>query len=236
MGVLMRLEAEKNCCYIVTRLRSYKIMGRVLKQRSKVIKTESDVEYKPKIGQVEVRQGKVPKPGDKGAKDKARTKALPDDKSFVNGKSTLNSERVKRGPRKNTAGSDEGWRKLDPKSHGISKRTGSKGFNWDVVHQALRKLAPVKESVNKSMQSFLPQAIESIYKNLPRAVNFLLPLAIKTVVPGPFAGVAYQVANESVVPYLRDTLLPNAVDHVLSEEQRLEIAIENSLKDSGRGK
>jgi len=38
--------------------------------------------------------------------------------------------------------------------------------------------------------------------------------------------------KEAVVPYLVDTVIPSAVDTILSEETRIEIAIQNSLKDS----
>ena len=40
------------------------------------------------------------------------------------------------------------------------------------------------------------------------------------VVPPMYASVAYNVANETVVPYFVDTLLPAAVDRVLSDQTR----------------
>merc|ERR1719153_1362120 len=74
-------------------------------------------------------------------------------------------------------------------------------------------------------------AIDCVNVSIPKYMSYLLPLAINKIVPGPFAGVAYDVASETVVPYIVDKVIPNAVDSLLSEETRTNIAIEKSLRE-----
>jgi len=141
--------------------------------------------------------------------------------------------RAKRGrpAGKSKSAEDQSLRNLDEKSKKIRKKSSKGSFDMSSLCSALKNI-PIPEYVTKSVNKILPEAIEGLYENLPRAVNFLLPFAINTMVPVKYAGMAYHVANETVVPYLMDTVIPNAVNHVVPEETRLEIARRNSLKES----
>merc|ERR1711915_658298 len=115
------------------------------------------------------------------------------------------------------------WRKIDSKSQNIKKRNSSNVFEWDNMYSVIKKMLPVNEKLTNKIEKFIPRAIECVSLSVPKYMNYLLPLAINKVIPSPFAGVAYDVANETVVPYL--------VDNVLSDETRMKMAIDNSLRD-----
>jgi len=126
-------------------------------------------------------------------------------------------------------------RKLCSKSQSIRKKCTP---DWGAgICAVLKKgMMPINAQINK----MLPEALEYLNNNIPKALGILVPFAINKIVPAKFAGVAVQMANESVVPYVKeavvpylvDTVIPSAVDTILSEETRIEIAIQNSLKDS----
>merc|ERR1711973_631081 len=87
---------------------------------------------------------------------------------------------------------DQSWRKLNSKSQSIRKRSTKGVFDWEHVCAALERLAPVADTVCKSVQKYMPEAFETMYTTIPKAVNLLLPLAFNKVLPAKYAGVAYQ--------------------------------------------
>merc|ERR1712142_9861 len=132
---------------------------------------------------------------------------------------------------KDTGEHDCWWRRINSKSQNIKKRSSTDAYDWGHMYSVIKKILPVNENITNKIEKLLPAAIDCVNVSIPKYMSFLLPLAINKIVPGPFAGVAYDVASETVVPYIVDKVIPNAVDSLLSEETRTNIAIEKSLRE-----
>eukprot|EP00088_Acartia_fossae_P068977 TRINITY_DN8879_c0_g3_i1.p1 TRINITY_DN8879_c0_g3~~TRINITY_DN8879_c0_g3_i1.p1 ORF type:complete len:155 (+),score=25.45 TRINITY_DN8879_c0_g3_i1:82-546(+) len=118
-------------------------------------------------------------------------------------------------------------RNVDKKSKNIRKSTGGRGFDWQRICSGLKQMV-----CEKGIQNFIPQALDRVTEYLPQAVNLLLPMAINTVVPPRLTGVAYNVANETVVPYIVDSVVPTLLDNYVPEDIRYEVARRRSLRSS----
>merc|ERR1711915_113975 len=132
---------------------------------------------------------------------------------------------------KDTGEDDCWWRRINSKSQNIKKRNNTDAYDWGHMYSVIKKILPVNENITNKIEKLLPAAIDCVNVSIPKYMSYLLPLAINKIVPGPFAGVAYDVASETVVPYIVDKVIPNAVDSFLSEETRTNIAIEKSLRE-----
>ncbi|XP_023320671.1 uncharacterized protein LOC111695537 isoform X2 [Eurytemora carolleeae] len=91
----------------------------------------------------------------------------------------------------------------------------------------MKNIVPFKEKLTTSIKNSIPEANVWIHDVLPKAVQYLVPLAINKVVPRRYAGLATDV----IIPYILDTILPSAVDQCLDEETRIAMAIQNSMEE-----
>merc|ERR1712002_204788 len=74
--------------------------------------------------------------------------------------------------------------------------------------------------------------LDTVSLSMPKYLGYLVPTFASKVVPRPLSGVAYNVASETVVPYIVDKVIPSAMDHLLSDETRVSMAIDRSLRES----
>eukprot|EP00088_Acartia_fossae_P056865 TRINITY_DN6627_c0_g1_i3.p1 TRINITY_DN6627_c0_g1~~TRINITY_DN6627_c0_g1_i3.p1 ORF type:complete len:103 (-),score=24.45 TRINITY_DN6627_c0_g1_i3:67-375(-) len=77
----------------------------------------------------------------------------------------------------------------------------------------------------------LPQALERIHDHIPIAMNVLLPMALKTALPGNMNQVAGQAVANKVTPFIQDQVYPAVVDRLVPEDVRYEIARKKSLQE-----
>ena len=90
------------------------------------------------------------------------------------------------------------------------------------MYSVIKKILPVNENITNKIEKLLPRAIDCVNVSTvtPMYMNYLLPLAINKIVPGPFAGVAYDVASETVVPYIVDKVIPNPMQSTVFSQKK----------------
>merc|ERR1712121_408188 len=93
------------------------------------------------------------------------------------------------------------YRKLNSKSQNI-KKTSSNMFDLENFFAVLRKVIPVNDVVNDKIEELLPALIDTVSLSMPKYLGYLVPTFASKVVPRPLSGVAYNVASETVVPYI----------------------------------
>merc|ERR1712002_1302862 len=112
------------------------------------------------------------------------------------------------------------YRKLNSKSQNI-KKTSSNMFDLESVFSVLRKVIPVNDVVKDKIEELLPAVIDTVSLSMPKCLGYLVPTFASKVVPRPLSGVAYNV----------DKVIPSAMDHLLPDETRVNMAIDRSLRE-----
>merc|ERR1711970_119055 len=143
----------------------------------------------------------------------------------------VKKEQIKREKFDSKSDNKDAYRKINSKSHNI-KKTSSNMFDLDNVYSVLRKVLPVNDVIKDNIEKLLPAVIDTVSLSMPKYLGYFLPTFASKVVPRPLSGVAYNVASETVVPYIVDKVIPQAMDHLLSDETRVNMAIDRSLRES----
>jgi hypothetical protein len=122
---------------------------------------------------------------------------------------------------------------LSSKSHKIKKSRGNCD-NSDKISGALRTALSFMPGVKHKLADNLHQILEAVHDHIPLAVNIVLPMALRNVLPGGLHRPASAAVAEHVVPVIQNILYPGLVSRVIPEEVRYEMAIRKSLRKSSR--
>eukprot|EP00088_Acartia_fossae_P056864 TRINITY_DN6627_c0_g1_i1.p1 TRINITY_DN6627_c0_g1~~TRINITY_DN6627_c0_g1_i1.p1 ORF type:complete len:210 (-),score=45.79 TRINITY_DN6627_c0_g1_i1:67-654(-) len=124
--------------------------------------------------------------------------------------------------------------RLSAKSRKIRKGSGGgKGRcrKTDKISGVLKSALSLVPGMKSMITDHLPQALERIHDHIPIAMNVLLPMALKTALPGNMNQVAGQAVANKVTPFIQDQVYPAVVDRLVPEDVRYEIARKKSLQE-----
>jgi hypothetical protein len=115
--------------------------------------------------------------------------------------------------------------KICKKSRGTCEKS-------DKISGALRSALSFMPGMKHKLTDNLNQILDTVHDAIPLAVNLVLPLAFRSVLPGGMHRMASDMVAEKVVPVLQDQVYPAVVSRLIPEDIRYEVARKRSLRSS----
>merc|ERR1712200_316667 len=119
---------------------------------------------------------------------------------------------------------------LSSKSFKIKKNKGG-CHTAEKVTTALKSAISVVPGVKNFLVDQLPHALGQVHDNIPVAINLILPIAFKKVLPGVMGNVASQAVASKVTPFIQEQVYPKVLSRCIPEDILYDIAVKRSLED-----
>merc|ERR1712168_720779 len=119
---------------------------------------------------------------------------------------------------------------LSFKSFKIKKNKGG-CHKAEKVTTALKSAISLVPGVKNFLVDQLPHALEQVHDNIPVALNLILPIAFKKVLPGVMGNVAGQAVASKVTSYIRQKD-STVLSRCIPEDILYDIAVKRSLEDN----
>merc|ERR1711970_1550579 len=119
---------------------------------------------------------------------------------------------------------------LSSKSFKIKKNKGG-CHKAEKVTTALKSAISFVPGVKNFLVDQLPHALEQVHDNIPVALNLILPIAFKKVLPGVMGNVASQAVASKVTPFIQEQVYPKVLSRCIPEDILYDIAVKRSLED-----
>merc|ERR1711970_461363 len=119
---------------------------------------------------------------------------------------------------------------LSSKSFKIKKNKGG-CHKAEKVTTALKSAISLVPGVKNFLVDQLPHALEQVHDNIPVALNLILPIAFKKVLPGVMGNVAGQAVASKVTSYIQQKD-STVLSRCIPEDILYDIAVKRSLEDN----
>merc|ERR1711970_85006 len=119
---------------------------------------------------------------------------------------------------------------LSSKSFKIKKNKGG-CHKAEKVTTALKSAISFVPGVKNFLVDQLPHALEQVHDNIPVALNLILPIAFKKVLPGVMCNVAGQAVASKVTSYIQQKD-STVLSRCIPEDILYDIAVKRSLEDN----
>merc|ERR1712168_178346 len=119
---------------------------------------------------------------------------------------------------------------LSSKSFKIKKNKGD-CHKAEKVTTALKSAISLVPGVKNFLVDQLPHALEQVHDNIPVALNLILPIAFKKVLPGVMGNVAGQAVASKVTSYIQQKD-STVLSRCIPEDILYDIAVKRSLEDN----
>merc|ERR1711970_26683 len=119
---------------------------------------------------------------------------------------------------------------LSSKSFKIKKNKGG-CHKAEKVTTALKSAISLVPGVKNFLVDQLPHALEQVHDNIPVALNLILPIAFKKVLPGVMGNVAGQAVASKVTSYIQQKD-STVLSRCIPQDILYDIAVKRSLEDN----